>query len=81
MSLKKLNKMNKVLSLLVAIFVFASTINGQIISTVAGNVTSGGDWIPATSPYLNNQYGVVVDVERNIYLADYGNNLIREVEQ
>ena len=58
-----------------------------IISTVAGNGygagtdTGGysGDGGPATSAELNNPNGVAVDSTGNLYIADYGNQRIREV--
>jgi sugar lactone lactonase YvrE len=54
-----------------------------IITTVAGNdpnsFGSGGDGVPATSVSLNSPYGVAVDAAGNIYIADAGNNVIREV--
>jgi trimeric autotransporter adhesin len=53
-----------------------------IISTIAGtNETSGfsGDGIAATSSRLNQPYGVAVDLDGNVYIADYGNDRIRKV--
>jgi uncharacterized protein (TIGR03437 family) len=59
-----------------------------IITTVAGNgitdpVTGrssfSGDGGPAISATLNNPDGVVVDAAGNIFIADTGNNRIREV--
>src|SRR5271157_2889064 len=51
------------------------------IQTVAGNTTAGlsGDNGPATSAELNNPSGVFVDNSGNIFMADSGNNAIREV--
>jgi sugar lactone lactonase YvrE len=53
---------------------------GQI-STVAGNSTSGfgGDGGPATAAKLNSPDDVAVDSSGNIFIADTGNNVIREV--
>ena len=54
-----------------------------IISTVAGNGSSGGfsgDGGPATSASLNRPYGVFVDGLGNIYIVDAGNHRIRKVE-
>jgi trimeric autotransporter adhesin len=54
-----------------------------IINVFAGNHTLGlgysGDSGPATAAQLNNPVGVCGDVNGNIYIADYGNNVIRMV--
>lgn len=52
-----------------------------IISTVAGNGTSGysGDGGLAISAELNAPVGVSIDANGNLYIADSGNNRIREV--
>ena len=52
-----------------------------IISTFAGNNVSGygGDGGPATSAELKTPYGISADISGNIYIADCGNNRIREV--
>jgi sugar lactone lactonase YvrE len=54
---------------------------GGTISTVAGTGTAGysGDGSPATSAQLNYPYGVAVDSNGNLYIADDGNHRIREV--
>jgi large repetitive protein len=51
------------------------------ISTVAGNNQPGysGDGGPATSAMLNGPKGVSVDAAGNLYIADTGNSIIREV--
>ena len=58
-------------------------VNAQtgIITTVAGNGTGGysGDGGPATSAKLSGPKGVGVDAGGNVFIADYGNNVIREV--
>ena len=53
---------------------------GEII-TVAGNGTGGysGDGGAATTAELNGPSGVAVDALGNVYIADSGNNRIREV--
>jgi hypothetical protein len=52
-----------------------------IISTFAGTGTQGynGDGILATSAKLNSPTGLAVDTAGNLYIADAGNGLIREV--
>ena len=51
------------------------------IQTVAGNGTGGfsGDGGPATSAELNDPYGVFVDTQGNIFIADTDSSVIREV--
>jgi len=51
------------------------------VTTVAGNggYGSGGDGGPATSASLNDPKGEAVDVFGNVFIADYGNNRIRQV--
>ena len=55
--------------------------SGGAISTVAGNGSAGysGDGGPAAKAQLNGPQGVAVDAAGNLYIADTGNNLIREV--
>lgn len=52
-----------------------------IIKTVAGNGTFGfsGDGGPAASAQLNGPSGVFVDSSGNIFIADEGNQRVREV--
>jgi uncharacterized protein (TIGR03437 family) len=52
-----------------------------IISTIAGNNTSGysGDGGAATSAQLNQPTAVVVDSSGNIYIADAGNHRVRKI--
>ena len=54
--------------------------NGTI-TTVAGNTRQGysGDLGPATQASLDGPYGVAVDAAGNLYIADTGNNVVREV--
>ena len=51
------------------------------ITTVAGNGTAGslGDTKAATSAELTTPKGVALDSAGNLYIADFGNNRIREV--
>ena len=53
-----------------------------IISTIAGNGTSGlsGDGGPATLSYLNNPFAVTIDAFGNIYISDFNNNRIRKID-
>jgi uncharacterized repeat protein (TIGR03803 family) len=52
-----------------------------IINTVAGNGTNGhfGDGGAATNAELNDPYDVAVDTTGNLFIADEGNQRIREV--
>jgi len=52
-----------------------------IISTFAGNNTAGysGDKALATGAQLFNPVGVAADATGNVYIADTGNNVIRQV--
>src|SRR4051794_37494343 len=60
---------------------FSGTINGQVISTVAGTGSAGysGDGGAATAATLNNPHGIVLDNAGNIIIADYLNNVIRKL--
>ena len=57
------------------------TLSTGIMTTVAGNGTAGysGDGGPATSAELQTPFGVAVDASGNLYVADYGSNVVREV--
>jgi sugar lactone lactonase YvrE len=52
-----------------------------IITTMAGNGSQGysGDGTAATSASVNNPYGLAVDADNNLYVADSANNRIRRV--
>ena len=52
-----------------------------VITTIAGNGTAGyaGDNGPATAAELSSPYGVAVDSAGDLFIADYYNNRIREV--
>jgi uncharacterized protein (TIGR03437 family) len=51
------------------------------ITTVAGNGTQGyaGFTGPATSAWFSNPIAVAMDSTNNLYIADYGNNVVRKV--
>jgi sugar lactone lactonase YvrE len=51
------------------------------ITTVAGNGTAGysGDGKAATSAQLDGPHGLTLDASGNLYIADYLNNVVREV--
>ncbi|MCB4791590.1 MAG: carboxypeptidase regulatory-like domain-containing protein [Elusimicrobia bacterium] len=55
-----------------------------IISTIAGDGTGvagySGDGSSATSAKLKNPQGIAVDASGNVYIADFGNNVIRKVD-
>ena len=69
--------------LLVAMLTFcaAQTVPQYIISTVAGNGTSGyrGDGMAATSATLNVPYSVLVSPAGDYFIAEYSNNRVRLV--
>jgi trimeric autotransporter adhesin len=52
-----------------------------VITTIAGDGTAGyeGDGGPATSAHLSGPWGVAVDHEGNVYIADTNNGVIRMV--
>jgi len=55
---------------------------GGAVSVLAGKVQTfgyAGDSGPATSAELNQPFSVAVDSAENVYIADWGNNRIREV--
>lgn len=51
------------------------------ISTVAGNGSPGntGDGGPASQASLYSPLGLAIDAQGNLYIADYGSNVVREV--
>lgn len=57
------------------------TASTGIISTVAGNGTSGytGDGGSALSAELSAPHGVALDAAGNLYIADTNNNVVREI--
>ena len=52
-----------------------------IITTVAGNGTGGyaGDGAAATAAQINQPSGVIFDKKGNMYIGDWGNNVVRKV--
>ena len=54
---------------------------GGIITTVAGNGLAGytGDTGSATSASIRNPLGLAIDAMGNLFIADYGNNVVRKV--
>ena len=52
-----------------------------IITTIGGNHIMGFlDNMPATAAKLDSPYAVVADKNGNIFIADYGNNVIRRID-
>ena len=56
-------------------------LSSDLITTVAGNGSNGysSDGAQATAAYMSQPDGVAVDSAGNLYIADYGNELIRMV--
>jgi secreted PhoX family phosphatase len=54
------------------------TPNG-VVSTIAGNGSKGSSNGTGTASSFNNPYGIAIDMAGNLYVADNGNNLIREI--
>ena len=52
------------------------------VTTVAGTGTAGysGDGGPATSAEIDFPRGLAVDADGNLYIADYSNDVVREVD-
>ncbi len=53
-----------------------------VITTIAGNGTGGysGDGGQATAAELNDPCGIVLDATGDLFIADSGNNVVREVD-
>lgn len=62
-------------------YAFAESVTVGYINTVAGTGTGGysGDGGPANAAEIKLPYSVAVDASGNLYFADYGNNVIREM--
>ena len=56
-----------------------STVAGQTLGVAGGNYGSTGDGGPATSARLNTPYGVALDMNGVLYIADTGNCRVRKV--
>jgi len=54
--------------------------NGIITTVAGGGSDDPGDGGPATNAILRWPSGVAVDTIGNLYIADYGNNVIRQVD-
>ena len=54
-----------------------------IIQTIAGNGNEGyhGDNMPALKATLDKPFGLALDKDNNLYIADRGNNRIRKVDR
>jgi len=50
-----------------------------VVSTLAGSDSTGAQNGPGAAAYFFAPYGVAVDVQNNVYVADAGNNLIRMI--
>ncbi|MFP5041072.1 T9SS type A sorting domain-containing protein [Parasediminibacterium sp. JCM 36343] len=78
--MKQFNKRaNLVFAFIIVCIAYKS--NGQTITTIAGNGSTGfnGDSILATSASLSNPTGLCVDALGNVYVADRTNNRIRKI--
>src|SRR4051794_191186 len=72
-------------SLLCCIFFLgnACSTNAQIITTIAGNGTGtfSGDGGTAITAAIHNPTTVAVDASGKVYIADWGNNRVRMLDQ
>ncbi len=62
--------------------VWKKNVTTGVISSIAGLTTAGydGDGGQATAAHLNNPTSVAVDTLGNVYIADFGNNVIRKID-
>jgi streptogramin lyase len=59
---------------------FAPSATGRIVTATGdGSAAYAGDGGPATDAELNEPCGVAFDSEGDMYIADYANNMVREV--
>jgi sugar lactone lactonase YvrE len=72
----------RLIALIVAALIFYKPLNGQIISTFAGNGTSGhtGDNGLANIAKINNPVGCSFDKNGNFYFAEFQSHCIRKVD-
>jgi len=56
--------------------------SSSVIDTIAGNGTAGftGNNVIATTAELNTPAGIAVDANGDLFIADYVNNVVREVD-
>ena len=68
--------------ILIILFIFPFSLQGQVITTFAGNGIDGniGDGGPAISAEFDSPSGVAVDKWGNIYVADWGSALIHKID-
>ena len=50
-----------------------------VVSTIAGNGTRGGENGPVRAASFYRPFGLTIDKDGNLYIADYQNNLVRKI--
>jgi serine/threonine protein kinase, bacterial len=55
--------------------------SAQVVTTLAGNAANGAGWADGSgsAASFNGPYGIAVDGNGNIFVADYANNKIRKL--